>query len=323
MSEPEIIVVGSGVSGLSCAIEVAQSGRRVQIWTRDLPLHTTSRIAAAFWYPYRAEPPERVVPWAVESYERFGALALNAVQGPRSGVTMTEAVEYFPAPAPDPAWARHVDHFRQLWPEELPPGYAHGVAFTAPVIEMPRYLPWLVEQTQSAGIEILERPLDALGPALEVADIVINCAGLGARELVPDPKLIPVRGQILRHKRGELDQVVVDKSGDQVTYVVPRSEDVILGGVADEGDESLTVRPAQSEDILARCSHIEPRVRDTEAIEVLVGVRPCRELVRLEAETVGDKLLVHNYGHGGAGVTLSWGCAVEVAELVRQHLRRR
>jgi D-amino-acid oxidase len=48
-----------------------------------------------------------------------------------------------------------------------------------------------------------------------------------------------------------------------------------------------------------------------------VGLRPVRPQVRLETQAVpGGRHVVHNYGHGGAGVTLSWGCALAVAGAV-------
>ena len=50
-------------------------------------------------------------------------------------------------------------------------------------------------------------------------------------------------------------------------------------------------------------------------VEDLVGLRPGRMEVRLEREEKNGKYLIHNYGHGGSGVTLSWGCADEVVEL--------
>jgi D-amino-acid oxidase len=50
----------------------------------------------------------------------------------------------------------------------------------------------------------------------------------------------------------------------------------------------------------------------------IAGLRPYREQTyRLEPEVVGSKFVVHNYGHGGAGITLSWGCAHEVVDIVR------
>ena len=53
----------------------------------------------------------------------------------------------------------------------------------------------------------------------------------------------------------------------------------------------------------------------------IAGVRPYRNgSYRLDAETASGKFIVHNYGHGGAGITLSWGCAAKVRDIVQQHL---
>ena len=55
-----VIVVGAGVVGLSCAVRLLEAGHRVDVLARDLPLETTSAVAAAIWYPYRALPQDRV-----------------------------------------------------------------------------------------------------------------------------------------------------------------------------------------------------------------------------------------------------------------------
>ncbi len=65
----------------------------------------------------------------------------------------------------------------------------------------------------------------------------------------------------------------------------------------------------------ARVRALEPRLRDAKVIEVVTGLRPDRPSVRVEAERLGAAWCVHNYGHGGNGVSLSWGCAREVVEL--------
>ncbi|HUR97056.1 MAG TPA: FAD-dependent oxidoreductase, partial [Pyrinomonadaceae bacterium] len=53
-------------------------------------------------------------------------------------------------------------------------------------------------------------------------------------------------------------------------------------------------------------------------IREVVGLRPFRpEGYLVEAQRVGTKLLVHNYGHGGGGITLSWGTASQAVDLVR------
>ena len=317
MTKPEIIVIGGGVSGLSCAHELAAAGRAVELWTAEPSLNTTSMVAAAFWYPYRAEPIERVAPWAAVSYERFTKL-MDGGLGPTIGVYMREAIELFPALVEDPAWARYVRRFRHARADELAAGYAHGIVFEAPVIEMPLYLPWLLAQVEALGVEIELRHLDSLEPALSRAPVVINTTGLGARELVDDARVYPVRGQILRRSREQLERVIIDEHGTHgISYIVPRGEDVILGGVADEHVETLAEDPAQTEAIFARCARLSPELAGTRALGVNVGLRPCRDVVRVESEDVGgDRLLMHDYGHGGAGVTLSWGCAAEVCTRV-------
>src|SRR6185369_12678591 len=97
-----------------------------------------------------------------------------------------------------------------------------------------------------------------------------------------------------------------------------RSNDCILGGTAEEGNWSLEPDPATAQAIIERCSRLAPEVKQSQVVEHLVGLRPGRKAVRLEAEPGPDNtsLVVHNYGHGGAGVTLSWGCADEVVEII-------
>ncbi|MFM7282729.1 MAG: FAD-dependent oxidoreductase [Planctomycetia bacterium] len=66
--------------------------------------------------------------------------------------------------------------------------------------------------------------------------------------------------------------------------------------------------------IIERCARLEPGLRDATVLGTSVGLRPARSAVRLEPESSPAGRIVHNYGHGGAGVTLSWGCAQEVAQ---------
>ena len=145
---------------------------------------------------------------------------------------------------------------------------------------------------------------------------VINTTGLGARELVGDARVFAVRGQVVHCERRGVDRVMIDEQGEDITYIVPRSRDVVLGGVADEHVERLEVDEAQTGAIVARCVALEPRLRQAEILSVAVGLRPCRDLVRVEREEIQGTPVIHNYGHGGSGVTLSWGCAAEVLELL-------
>ena len=85
-----VTVVGAGVIGLSCALRLLEAGHRVDVLARDLPRETTSAVAAAIWYPYRAWPEERVLAWSRTSYDAFAAMA---AEEPDSGVVMREGTE--------------------------------------------------------------------------------------------------------------------------------------------------------------------------------------------------------------------------------------
>jgi D-amino-acid oxidase len=101
--------------------------------------------------------------------------------------------------------------------------------------------------------------------------------------------------------------------GPAWTSLFPHGERLILGSVSQPDDWDTEPRPEDAEAILERAAAVEPRVREAAIIEHQVGLRPVRDVVRVEAQT---PRLVHNYGHGGTGVGLSWGCAREVVALV-------
>ena len=312
----DILVIGCGVSGLSCGIRLLEAGFSVQIWARDLPPRTTSNVAAAIWYPYKAYPEHLVVGWSAATYADFVQLA----QVPETGVTQRAGIEIFPWPVEDPWWRAAVPGFRRAMVGELPAGYHDGYAFEAPVIEMPVYLAYLMRRFESLGGRIAVRPLASVEEAFAHYDRVIDCAGLGARELVGDHTLTPIRGQVVRVAQVGIERFWLDDySQGGITYIVPRANDCILGGTADEGREDLAPDEATAAAIVARCVALEPRLRDAAILEHKVGLRPGRPSVRLEAEQwAPGKLLIHTYGHGGAGVTLSWGCAAEVLGLVER-----
>jgi len=296
-----VTVVGAGVVGLTCAVRLLEDGHRVDVLARDLPLETTSAVAAAVWYPYLAFPRERVLQWSAASYGAFAGLA--DVAG--TGVTMRAGTEVFRTPQEDPWWRAAVSSLDKVAP---PPGYADAWTFLAPVVEMPLYLAWLAARVEELGGTITRLNLSALptGP-----DVVVNASALGSRLLAEDSTVTPVRGQVVL-----VEQIGVERwwlqSKDPATYVIPRSHDIVVGGTEEPGDWSRTPSPATAAAILARARGLVPELAGAAVLRHRVGLRPARPSVRVER--VGD--VVHCYGHGGAGVTLSWGTADEVATLV-------
>jgi D-amino-acid oxidase len=305
-----VIVVGAGVVGLTSAVRLAEAGHRVDVLARDLPRETTSAVAAALWYPYLALPQDRVTAWSARSYEMFAALAAQ----PSTGVRMQSGTEVFRAATPDPWWRDAVPALQRVAPGVLlPAGYVDGWTFLAPVVEMPIYLDWLVGRLTELGGTITRMSLGGLAPTGEGgADVVVECAGLGARLFAADQTVVPVRGQVVIVRQVGLREWWLDTDGATPTYVVPRSSDIVVGGTEEHGEWSRTPDPDTARDILDRASALVPALRGAKVLQHKVGLRPARPSVRLER--IGD--VVHCYGHGGAGVTLSWGCADEVVSLV-------
>jgi D-amino-acid oxidase len=302
-----IVVVGAGVIGLTCAHRLVRAGHAVEVWSRDAVQDTTSAVAAALWYPYRALPEDAVTRWAGATYDMLAILSVR----PETGVALRRGRELFRTPQPDPWWASAVPRLGRV--AAPPPGYADGYELAAPVVRMPTYLSWLLDELAAAGVRLRARTLTGLAPARDAADVVVNCTGLGARALVGDPELTGVRGQVVRVADPGLAGWLVDEDHpDGMVYVVPRGTDVVCGGTALDGEESLAPDPAEADRILARCRQLVPELAGAPVLGHAVGVRPGRRAVRLERE--GD--VVHCYGHGGAGVTLSWGCADDVVRLV-------
>jgi D-amino-acid oxidase len=311
-----VIVIGCGVSGLSTGIRLVEAGHEVEIWARDLPPNTTSNIAAAIWHPYRAGGTmDRLLAWSQRSLDvLYGMVGI-----PEAAVRTQEVIEVFREPQPEPWWSNTVRGFRFLRPGELPAGFGGGFFFETVVVETRIYLPYLMRRLGAPGGQIKQRDINSLDEALAEASVVVNCAGLGARTLVDDAEMFPVRGQIMRVAKPALQRSMLDEEEDAngiFAYIIPRSQDCVLGGTAQAGNWSLEPDPAIAAEIMERCARLYPQIRQAAVLEHLVGLRPGRSSVRLEAERLPNGLVVHNYGHGGAGITLSWGCAEEVAGLV-------
>ncbi|HET7458591.1 MAG TPA: FAD-dependent oxidoreductase [Gemmatimonadaceae bacterium] len=323
-TRPHAVVVGCGVVGLTTAVRLLDAGWSVEVWGARLPSETTSAVAAAIWYPYRVAPADRVAEWGLRTYEVLVALS-DSERGAQAGVRVLPGL-VLGETAPDAVLAAQLPP--GTWTRGAPDASPHGAAWSlrVPVIDMSVHLPWLVGEVVARGGRVLRRAVGALAEATTGSDgtsvrAVVNCTGLGARSLCGDDELVPVRGQVVRVRDPGLDAFVLDdRIPDLPTYVIPRGRDCILGGTAEVGEWDDRPDAAVGDAILARCRALEPRLRGAEVLEHRVGLRPGRSAVRLEIERPADFLpgvpLVHNYGHGGAGVTLGWGCSDEVVALL-------
>lgn len=316
----DVFVVGAGVSGLTSAICLAEAGLNVAIQAAEPPRATTSVVAGALWGTHLVGQDERVPGWADETYAILAELAAN----PATGVHVSEGVMAVSVAQDEPPEAPNATvpvEFTPCAPGTIPAGYVMGWRLTAPLVSMSDYLSYLEARFVGAGGRLLEpRWFSALTDAVRRSDarVIVNCPGTGARDLVPDPSVTAVRGQVVvAANPGLTDFFVGNKEHpDDLTYVFPHGETVVLGGTQEHGRWSRDPDPATAERILAECAAVDPRLRGVRVLEHRVGLRPARPRVRLEAERVADgRGLVHNYGHGGAGISLSWGCARDTAKL--------
>ncbi|WP_431913463.1 FAD-dependent oxidoreductase [Nonomuraea jabiensis] len=312
MNSDRVVVVGAGVSGLTTAIVLAKAGHNVHVIASELP-GTTSLAAGAMWGPYLVEPKDKIDQWSQESLQTFQELAGD----PATGVRLTSGIEASRTAQNPPDWATTLPGFQPCGHAELPEGFTTGYRFTVPLIDMPTYLGYLQSRLEATGATIELRALSSLKEA-QPAAVVVNCTGLSARTLADDPHMRSIRGQQVVVTNPGLTEFFSEDTGasPDLLCIYPHGDIAVLGGTAIDSNESLDVDHQAADAILARCSTVEPRLAQARVLGHRVGLRPTRDHVRVEADPVVGRTLLHNYGHGGAGVTLSWGCAYQVRSMV-------
>jgi D-amino-acid oxidase len=306
-----VAIVGAGVSGLTCGVILAERGFRTAVFAEKIGQGTTSGAAAAVWFPYDAHPAEKVIPWALETYQTLANLSRDSC----AGVSMIELGQFSRAGEIQiPHWAIPLGASAVAtgwWPV-----FKSGYVLSVPLMDTTIYLDYLANRFSKAGGSVAKNILfDQLEDVDSTFDLVINCAGIGARELVGDADLEPHRGQVAIVPKIENLSCAIVCDDAPLMYVIPRGNDCVFGGTNEISDD-LDVDPSWTARILEECS----RVLNIEKPSVLterVGLRPFRRPgVRLGRDQLRDgRNVIHNYGHGGAGFTLSWGCAREVFDL--------
>ena len=323
--DADVLVLGAGVIGLTTAVCLAEAGVSVMVAAADPPERTTSVAAGAIWGPHLVGMDERVGRWASVtltsltqlSHPQLGANELTGIVQNAKGIAATREPDAAP-----PEFAATASDMSQCAPGEVPPGYASAWRLAATTVAMPGYLDYLARRFgRAGGRSALQERFGKLTDASRLAPsarVIVNCTGCGARDLVPDPDVVAVRGQVVVAANPGISEFFVGTSKEpgDLTYLFPHGDVVVLGGTEQRDNWSLEADPDTAASIIEACAAIEPALREAPVLEHRVGLRPARPSVRLEAERSGDVTIVHNYGHGGSGVTLSWGCAEDAAQLV-------
>lgn len=301
-------VVGIGVIGLTTAILAQDAGYQVTIYSDLLPSETTSTVAGATFAPYAVPLTAKVLDMVEDGWDCFAALARKTEQ---TGVRRELYWEIESQPF-NPKRVPYLHVMQDVQVHErpaVPGGYAHGVRYGTFLIDMHVYLPYLVERFKANGGLFVQRKFHGLQELAQLeADLVFNCTGLGARTLVGDENVIPLKGQLaLIGPRPEMEWAI--KHDGFYAFPQPQTKRTILGGTTVENFDT-SVEPGVTQTIVNGNKRILPGLTEADVKKSVVGLRPYRKGdVRVEAQDVEGRLIIHNYGHGGAGVTLSWGSA--------------
>ncbi|XP_026333409.1 D-aspartate oxidase isoform X1 [Hyposmocoma kahamanoa] len=229
-----------------------------------------------------------------------------------------------PALAHRPLWANDVFGYNDIDGRLLEylnrlynNNYVSGHVFTTFVVQPPKIISYLLDRFKAVGGKVLQVKIKSLrDPLLNGYQVVVNCTGLGAREMVPDRRVFPIRGQIFKVAAPWINVTVIDDNSGH--YIIPNAETCVLGGTHQEEDFNTKLDEKDTDFILNGCRTIIPSLTDAKIVKAWVGLRPGRDEVRIELEECDGKLYIHNYGHGGSGLTLFWGCASEVLDNLSQ-----
>lgn len=310
----DVTIVGAGVIGLSTGIRLAEHGHTVRTVTADEPTATSSMAATGMVGLAFAQPMDRVPGWERATIAEMDTIRTDGVD---AGVRIERCLLGSRSSDARPPGIDRWPGYRTARPDELPTGFPHGFWLDMTVVDMSRYLPYLVDRYRAASgvIEIgrVESFDDLAG------DVVVNCSGIGSRALTGDDTLTGQWGMHTVVDNPGLDFCFMEGPPGQAEWVawMPHGDKVLIGGIIDDDTHHPTPDLDTGTRLHAAAGAVEPRLAEAPIVGYTSGIRPARPAVRVEEEPrASGRRLIHNYGHGGLGVTLSWGCAEDVIALV-------
>lgn len=313
MIKQKILIIGAGISGLSTAWMIDKNKYDITIVAANFSPDITSNRAAAFWFPYHIRNDNRGIRWCNESYDAYAAFSHNKDTGVSMQV-LTKALRK----GIDDEEKNWVDFLpegisKMLSPQATPPEYDVIYEVTVPLIETQIFLPWLTNQLKAVGVQFHQKKITDLYAYQHQYNIVFNCSALGSRLLCKDDTIIPVRGQV-GLLATNADAALFYLDNETPLYIVPRKDALIIGGTYEENISTDNTEPDTINRLLENAYAVFPELRKREVIGSWAGLRPVRPTVRVEREQ--DTNIIHNYGHGGSGFTLSFGTAKEAVSLI-------
>lgn len=331
MSDLKIGVVGAGVIGVTTAIELQKRFRnaKIEIIADKFYDDTVSHVAAGIFRPgtsFSGPTEEITQKWLEDSYFYWDDIRKSA-EGVKAGVIEVSGY-IFSSEHPEIVRNTFLEKicpvYRQATKEELnlcPGQWKYGSYYLTLLTQSSFYLPWGIDKFLARGGKLIREKVDSLENLGLKYDTVVNCSGLGARFLCNDRHMVPVRGQVIKVKAPWIKTFFY---ADFDTYILPGIDSVTLGGCRQYESWDLNVNKYDGLKIKEQCERLVPSLKDAEVIGHKVGLRPHRSVVRVEKErkNINGNIvkIVHNYGHGGYGVTAAPGTALYACNLVQEIL---
>jgi len=332
-----VAVIGAGVMGISTAYQLLTQfpNINVHVISKDFTPNTTSDAAAGYWRipDVKLNERARTIKWGVETKDYIVNLVKNEPDSNKMGVSLVHGYLLSQRDR-TPYWKEHALNFRILTPEELKKQFAvdfkWACAYTAPVVQGNKYLPYMSEKILKNGGKFINQKVNDFKALYDKYDVIINCTGVGAKQIANDQSVHPVRGHVIRVKAPWVNEFIYDIDLDEknrVRHLLPNQDYVVIGGLKHENDFSTVPLVEDKNWLLQEAQKLCPSIKNGEIVGEKVAFRPGRPSIRLEKEMVHrvrpnqkTKLIIHNYGHSSNGWSLFWGCSNEVVNIFKEYL---
>lgn len=324
-----VAVIGAGIIGLSSAYIIKKEHPEVDVtvFADKFTPNTTSDGAAGYLVPLddHGTPRETINSLARSTLQHINKLLASFDLSATIGLSTVHGYFLFEQEVHElPDWADVVYNYHVVKKEELnrfPAAVKSAHSFSTVCIESTKYIPWLMKEFTKLGGRLVNKNVNRILELFHKHDIIVNCAGLGAKLLADDDKVFPIRGQVALVKAPWIKEFYCYYEADACRLILPTQDFVVLGGTFVENDYNTLIDLCDKEKIMKSTQEIIPSLKHAEFIRDWVGLRPGRKGIRLEVQECDNgKRIIHNYGHTASGITLHWGCAEVVLTLFKKIL---
>lgn len=242
----ECAVLGCGALGLTTARLMQDQGWKVTIYSKDLPPNTTSNVAGGQWSATSVFDRPFTTPAFMDQYERAMQHSYRYFQnlvGPRYGVRWISNYHVLPRPLEGETlpeqypylYPQRIDMTRDQHPFDADNVYHYDTMLIEPAI----FLPALIQDFHAAGGRLEIRELHSQQELMNLDQpVVINCTGLGAKDLFNDQDMLAIKGQLsFLLPQPEINYIILGNNGH---YMFPRSDGILLGGSFDRNVYDVT-----------------------------------------------------------------------------------